>query len=205
MIESIIHWAQTLTDSWGYWGIFITQTLESALIPIPSEAVVTFGGFMASIGQLNIWFVILIATLANVVGSVISYYLGVYGGRPILEKYGKYVLIPQNYLERMDGLFENHKRKVAFIARLLPGIRTISSLIIGSGRMNFGIFLWYTLWGSLIWNGVLGYAGYVFGENWELFSPYFKRFEIAILILVLGVIIWFIWHRVSAIKKENNN
>ncbi|MFH1769135.1 MAG: DedA family protein [Parcubacteria group bacterium] len=204
IIDAVVDWGTTMTETWGYLGIFITQSLESVMIPIPSEVVLPLGGFMSSIGEMNLWMLILVATLANLVGSIVAYVIGVKGGRPILERYGKYVLITHHEIERMENLLEHHGRKVAFIARLLPGIRTFSSLIIGSVRMRFWTFFWYTLAGSVIWNGVLAYIGFALGEQWEDIHIYFRKFEIVILVLVVIAVAWFIIHRIRIIRKEEN-
>lgn len=205
VLEFLISWGRDLAESSGYMGLFITQTLESALIPIPSEVVVPLGGFMASVGKLNLGLVIFWVTVGNFVGCMASYILGYQGGRPLLERYGKYLLISKNEIDHMDTLFAKHGSLVAFVSRLLPGVRTFSSLIIGSGKLAIEKFMIYTILGSLIWNGILAYIGYALGSRWETFGPIYRKFEIVILGAVLIFIIVFVAKRINTIRNENRS
>jgi membrane protein DedA with SNARE-associated domain len=189
IIESVIIWAMGLIEKTGYLGIFITQTLESAAIPIPSEVVLPFSGFLTSSGHLNFGLVVSIATVGNLIGATAIYLVGLYGGRPILEHYGKYVLITQESIAKVDRWIESYGSETAFFSRLLPGVRTFSSLVIGATKMNFGKFLLYTFLGSLMWNLPLTYIGFVAGENWDFLRPYFHKFELAIAALFILIIV----------------
>ena len=142
IIEQIISWALALVSKFGYGGIFFTMMLESAAIPIPSEVVLPFSGFLASSGRLNFWLVVFVATLANLAGSTILYWVGFFGGQPILEKYGKYALIHRDDIQKLDRWLKKYGAKLAFVSRLLPGIRTFSSIVLGTGRLNFNKFFW---------------------------------------------------------------
>lgn len=200
-IEQIIVWALGLVSKFGYGGIFFTMMLESAAIPIPSEVVLPFGGFLASSGQLNFWLVVLVATLANLVGSLILYWIGFFGGQPILERYGKYVLIHRDDLAKLGYWLGKYGAKLAFVSRLLPGVRTFSSVVLGAGRLNFNSFFWYTLSGSFIWNLPLTYAGLIMGENWNLLRPYFHKFDLIIAALIVVAVILFIFKHVHRFRK----
>jgi membrane protein DedA with SNARE-associated domain len=200
IIEQIIVWALGLVSQFGYGGIFLTQALESAAIPIPSEVIVPFGGFLASSGSLNFWLVVLAATLANLTGGAATYFIGLRGGRPLIERYGKYVLIHPDDVSKIDGWVNRYGAQAAFFSRLLPGVRTFSSLIIGAGRVNFNKFFWYTLFGSFLWNLPLAYAGFVAGNNWDFLRPYFHKFELAILAAIIIGIILFIFKHVRKFK-----
>lgn len=204
-IEQVIVWAIGLIDRFGYSGIFLTMTLESAAIPIPSEVILPFGGFLVSSGRLNFWLVILAATSANLVGSIIIYYVGFFGGKPLLEKYGKYLLIHRDDVLKMDFWLKRHGARIAFFSRLLPGIRTFSSLVIGAGKVNFNKFFWYTFAGSLVWNLPLTYLGFSAGNNWDFLRPYFRKFEAVILALFVIGIILFIFRHFHRIKKLNRH
>lgn len=188
-------------DKFGYGGIFFTMTLESAAIPIPSEVVLPFGGFLASSGRLDFWLVILAATAANLTGAIAIYFVGLFGGRTILERYGKYVLISRESIARMDHWLEHYGAQTAFFSRLLPGVRTFSSLVIGAGKVNFNKFFWYTLTGSFIWNFSLTYVGFVAGNNWDFLRPYFRKFELVILAAILIAVIVFVFRQVHKLRR----
>ncbi len=196
LLEKIIIWAVALVAKFGYGGIFLTMALESALLPVPSEVVLPFAGFLSSSGQLNFWLVVLIASLANLAGSVALYLVGIYGGRVLLKKYGHYFFIHEAEITKVERWMRHYQGKVAFFSRLLPGVRGFSSLIIGAGGVGFKKFFWYTLFGSLIWNFWLAYAGYVAGNHWDWLGPYFRKFEWLIgAVIFIGVILFFIKHR----------
>jgi membrane protein DedA with SNARE-associated domain len=204
-IEQIISWAVGLVEKFGYWGIFFTMTLESAAIPIPSEIVLPFGGFLASSGHLYFWLVVFVATLANLMGATVIYFVGLFGGRIVLERYGKYVFVSADSISRMDSWLERYGAHTAFFSRLLPGIRTFSSLIIGAGRVSFGKFFAYTLAGSFLWNLPLAYAGFVAGKNWDFLRPYFQKFEVAILAAILIIVILFVFRQIHKFRKFNKH
>jgi membrane protein DedA with SNARE-associated domain len=197
LIEKIATWAVELIAKTGYTGLFVTMALESAAIPIPSEVVVPFGGFLASEGRFNFAWVVLVVTLANLTGSMLLYFAGVFGGRPLLERYGKYVLIHRADIEKMDFWLQKYGKRVAFFSRLLPGMRTFSSIVIGAGGIKFPIFFWYTLIGSLVWNLLWAYAGYLAGANWNQFQPYVRKFDFLIIFLIAAGIIYFVWRHIK--------
>ncbi len=201
IVEQIISWAMGLVDKFGYWGIFFTMALESAAIPIPSEVVLPFGGFLASSGHLHFWLIVFVATLANLTGAVVIYFVGLFGGRAVLERYGKYVFISAESVLRMDNWLERYGAHTAFFSRLLPGVRTFSSLIIGAGRVNFGKFFGYTLAGSFLWNFPLVYAGLIAGKNWDFLRPYFQKFELVILAAILIVVILFVFRQIHKLRR----
>ena len=188
-------------EKFGYWGIFFTMTLESAAVPIPSEIVLPFGGFLASSGHLNFWFVVFAATLANLMGATVIYFIGLFGGRIILERYGKYILVSAESISRMDRWLKHYGAHTAFFSRLLPGVRTFSALIIGAGRVSFGKFFGYTLAGSFLWNLPLAYVGFVAGKNWNFLRPYFQKFELVILAAILVVVILFVFRQIHKLRK----
>lgn len=202
IIELIVSWAMGLVQHFGYAGIFVTQMLESVLIPIPSEVVLPFGGYLASIGTLNLWLVVIVASAANLVGATIAYYLGHFGGRPLLERYGKYLLIFPSDIQKVDALVMRRGRLVALISRVLPGVRTFSSLIIGSFQIPFGTFLLYTFVGSFIWNLPLAYAGYKVGEHWNFLRPYFHKLEYLIIAAIIILIVVFIRYQLKKMHRQ---
>jgi membrane protein DedA with SNARE-associated domain len=196
LIEIIVTWTLDVIETFGYYGIFFTQTLESIAFPIPSEIVLPFSGYLATTGTFSFWSVVIVATLANLLGSIIGYYIGATGGRYLLEKYGKYILISSDSIAKMDSLLQRRGELVAFIARMLPGIRTFSSIIIGSGKMRYSVFFWYTILGSFIWNLGLAYVGYKVGEEWNILQPYFHKIEIVIGVAIIGFVAWYVYTNV---------
>ncbi|AFD00717.1 putative membrane-associated protein [Methanocella conradii HZ254] len=175
----------------GYVGIFILMTLESACMPVPSEIVMPFSGFAVQRGELNFFLVGLAGSMGCLAGSVLSYVVGYYGGRPLLEKYGKYVLINEHEIRMADRWFNRYGDKVVFIARLLPIVRTFISLPAGVARMDFKKFSVYSFVGSVPWCFALAYAGVVLGESWTMLEGYWIYFDIATMLGVAGVLAYF--------------
>ena len=205
IVETIIGWALGLVSRFGYGGIFFTMTLESMGVPIPSEIIVPFGGFLASRGEVEFWIVVAGVTLANLAGSLIFYTIGFWGGRPAVEKYGKYVLIHKDEIEKTDAWFRQHGAIVAFFSRLLPGVRTFSSIILGAGKLNLKKFFWFTLAGSFLWNLPLAYIGLKAGDNWNLLRPYFHRFENIVAALIILGVVFFVFKHVHRARRFNRH
>ncbi len=201
LIQIVVTWATNIISNFGYGGLFLTMALESAAIPIPSEVVVPFSGFLASKGQLNFWVVVIVATIANLSGAIVIYYIGFFGGEPFLEKYGRYFLIHRDDISKLDSWLSRHGAKLAFLSRLLPGIRTFSSIVIGVGKVNLSKFIWYTLAGSFVWNFALAYIGFTAGNKWDLLRPYFRKFDMLILTVIIIGIILFIFKHIHKFKK----
>jgi membrane protein DedA with SNARE-associated domain len=204
LLEQIISWALAIIAKFGYGGLFVTMGLESALIPIPSEVVLPFCGFLASSGKMNLWLVVIVATLANLVASILIFYVGYFGGRPLVRKYGKYVFIHEDDIERMDNWVGKNGEKVAFFSRLLPGVRGFSSLVLGVTKINFKKFFIFTFLGSFVWNLPLAYIGFITGKNWNLLHPYFQKFEFVILGLIIIALAIFIYKHIGRFRKQSN-
>jgi len=171
----------------GYLGIFITMTLESAGIPIPSEVVVPFAGYLSIRGDLDFITVVAVSTVANLVGSLVLYFVGIYYGRLFVIKYGKYLLLEERHLSYVEELFMKYGSVITFVGRITPGVRTYISIVAGMGRMKLFPFTVYTIVGSLIWNWVLTYIGVLLGENWESIVPYLDMVAlVALVVLVVG-------------------
>ena len=151
----------------GYAGIFGLMLLESALIPIPSEIIMPFSGFLAAGSRLDPVGVVLAGSLGNLAGSILTYFLGLKVGRAFVLKYGRYVLFRKHHLELTERWFQKYGDKMSFVGRLLPAIRTYVSLPAGLGLTNFKKFVAYTFAGSLIWNSLLTSVGMQLGSNWK--------------------------------------
>jgi len=177
----------------GYFGITVLMTLESACIPVPSEIIMPFSGFLVFEGRFALWLVVVWGTIGNLIGSIIAYLIGFYGGRPLFKKWGRYLLISSGDLERADRWFRKYGQPAVFFGRLLPIIRTFISLPAGLSRMNFKKFSFYTLAGSLPWSFALTYAGLIMGRNWSALEVFFKKFDLVIGGLIIFLIAWWLW------------
>ena len=172
ILRPIVESITSIISTMSYPGIFFLMILESALIPIPSEIIMPFSGFLASTGKLSSVGVVLSGTFGNLVGSILTYYLGINVGRAFLIKYGRYVFFKKEHLELTENLFKRYGDKVSFVGRLLPGIRTYVSLPAGIGKTKFTKFVIYTFLGSIIWNSMLTYVGMKLGSNWKNIDKY---------------------------------
>jgi len=173
------------------------MAIESACIPLPSEIIMPFSGYLVSAGRFNLWLVGIAGAIGCVVGSVAAYWVGIKGGRPFLEKYGKYVLISHHDLDNADRFFRKYGDWSIFISRLLPVIRTFISLPAGIARMRFGRFVVLTFIGSLPWCLALAYVGKVMGENWEEIKFYFRQADIVIGILIVIAVVLFLYRHLK--------
>lgn len=179
----------------GYPGIVLLMAIESACIPLPSEIILPFSGYLVWTGRFNLWWVATMGALGCNVGSIVAYYVGAYGGRPLLFRYGKYVLISRREIEMADRWFENYGQWTVFFSRLLPVIRTFIALPAGVARMNFLKFNVFTFAGSWPWCYGLAYAGYKMGVHWPTLQIYFHQFDSVIgALLVAGIIAYIVWH-----------
>ncbi|HXK41103.1 MAG TPA: DedA family protein [Candidatus Paceibacterota bacterium] len=192
IISYISEWALAVIKETGYSGIFVLSALESAAIPIPSEVVIPFSGFLVIAGKFSLWGVVWVATLANLAGSIALFLIGRSGGRWFIEKYGRYFLIHKRDLDRADIWFEKHGIKAVFFSRMLPVVRTFISLPAGIARMNILKFSVFTFLGALPWNFTLAFIGYKAGENWNLLHNYFRKANIFIVLLIVVLIVWYI-------------
>lgn len=208
MIQTLVDWLVTAIETLGYPGVAVAVFLESFFAPIPSELILPFSGFVASTGSLNIYLVILIATFAAYLGSLPFYLLGRWGKRYVylfLEKVGKYLFISQEDVDRVFVLFNRHGNKLVLFGRLVPIVRTLISFPAGVADMNFMLFSAYTLLGSLLWNILLTYAGFVLGDNWGVVGEWLSKYEtVIIVVFVLAVVLYVargIYKRVNRVES----
>lgn len=206
MIEAIISvlaefiiWGINLM---GYSGVALMMAIESACIPLPSEIIMPFSGYLVSTGKFTLWGVSLAGAIGCVLGSAVAYWIGYYGGRPAAEKYGKYILVTHHDLDIADNFFKKYGNAAVFIARLLPVIRTFISLPAGIAKMNFSKFIVYTFLGSLPFCYLLAYIGKKLGDNWDTLGVYFHKFDAVIGILILIGIIWFVKRHLNIRNRD---
>jgi len=205
MINALIHFlgniAMSIINTLGYSGTALAMAIESANIPLPSEIIMPFSGFLVSTGQFTFWGVILAGTIGGTLGSLASYALGFYGGekvvRKLIKKYGKYLLIYEYELDEAEHWFKKHGQLVTFTARLLPVIRTFISLPAGISKMEVKKFTFFAALGTFIWCIPLTYLGKILGDNWNTLGQYFHKFDIAIVVLGLLVVIWYVYHKLK--------
>lgn len=209
MISNIIEWlgsiAHSLIEAGGYLGLFFGMLLESLNIPLPSEALMTFAGALVADGEFAFWGVVIVGTLGNLAGSIINYYIGMYGGRPFVERYGKYFLVHHSDLDVADRWFAKYGLAAVFFARMMPIVRTFISLPAGISRVPIVPFSIATFFGCLLWSILLTWVGYEFGKNYEeVFKPLMQKFEILIaLVIVIGVV-WYVRRHIKLVRKHGS-
>lgn len=186
----------------GYGGIVLLMAIESACIPLPSEIIMPFSGYLVFTGEMQLWAVALAGAVGCVLGSIPAYYLGACGGRPLLERYGKYVLISHHDLDLADRWFQRHGEITIFVGRLLPVIRTFIAFPAGVSRMPMGRFIIYTFVGSWIWCWALAWIGMKLGEHWNTLGVYFHRFDALIGVVLLAAVVWYVRRHFSRGKSK---
>lgn len=207
MIEKILHslaaFVIWVISTGGYGGVMLLMAIESACIPLPSEVIMPFSGYLVFTGRFNLFWVATAGAIGCNLGSVLAYEVGAYGGRPLIEKYGKYILLNAHDLEIADKFFQRWGSATVFIGRLLPVIRTFIALPAGIAKMPRVRFHVYTFLGSWPWCFMLAYVGLKLGENWNTLGKYFHEFDAIIAaFLALGVA-WFLWsHWKNRVKEK---
>jgi membrane protein DedA with SNARE-associated domain len=186
MLDPILNAIKDGVASWGYVGVMVMMAIESANIPLPSEAIMPTAGILVQQGKMNIHLAALAGAIGCVLGSIPSYFLGLYGGRPFLEKYGRYLLLRPKDLEYADSWVDRFGDITFFICRMLPVVRTFISFPAGVLKAHFGMFLAFTFIGSLIWCYFLTWVGIKFGENMEMFTGLWHKFDLAIVLFVVA-------------------
>jgi membrane protein DedA with SNARE-associated domain len=195
MVNSVVQWCTHLIGSWGLWGVFFLMVLESACIPVPSEAIMLFAGFSVSQGKMSLFGIAAAGVAANVVGSWISYWVGLYGGRPFVDRYGKYVLLSHHKLDVAERWFDRYGAPAVFFSRMLPIVRTFISLPAGMARMRFWRFTLYTFVGCVPWVLMLGFVGEKVGQNWEHIQKRLHYLDYAVIVAVVALFVWLVMRR----------
>ncbi len=204
--EKIAALAVTILDSTEYVGAWLLMTLESMIAPVPSEAVMPFVGFQVADGKWELWPAIFATSLGSITGSLLSYWMGAYGGRPVVLKIGKYLLLNVHDLEMTERYF--HRRQglyTVFIARFIPVVRHFISIPAGVGHMPLLPFLLVTLAGATVWNSFLLFCGMQLRDNWTLMQRYSHQVDIAIVIVGVIAIVWFVRMRLAQKRRAAFN
>jgi membrane protein DedA with SNARE-associated domain len=201
-IDPILQAIKETVASWGYLGVLLMMAIESANIPLPSEAIMPTAGILVQQGKMNIHLAALAGALGCLVGSIPSYFLGLYGGRPFVKKYGRYFLIKEKDLDHADSWVRKYGDATFFVCRMLPVVRTFISFPAGVLKANFGMFCAFTFIGSLAWCYFLTWVGIKFGENMEAFTSIWHKFDIAIVLIVLLGVGLYLYHHLRPEKSQ---
>jgi len=195
MLENLVQWGINLIlniiSSTGYAGIFFLMLLESAVMPVPSEIIMPFAGYLVWKGGMNLWLVVAAGTVGNLAGSLIAYAVGLWLGRAFILKYCKYILLNKEHIFLAEKWFKKYGAKAIFISRLLPVVRTVISLPAGVAKMDLKKFVVYTLVGSLPWCYALTYVGVWFGNGWENVYKFGHYVDAAVVVGVVFLIAWY--------------
>lgn len=200
IITVLSHFIVVVISALGYGGVVLLMAIESACIPLPSEIIMPFAGYLVSTGEMNLWGVAIAGAVGCVLGSLVAYWVGMYGGRPFIEKYGRYILLSRHDLDIADRWFAKYGEVIVFVSRLLPAIRTFIAFPAGVARMNLTRFVIYTFAGSLPWCLGLAYVGQKLGEQWDKdprLKMWFHRFDFLIGIAGVLFVAWWIWRHVK--------
>ena len=191
----------------GWPGVVAMMAVESAAIPFPSELIMPLAGWLLIQAEgRSAWYLLLAGfygALGNLLGSWVAYWVSLKAGRPLLLKYGKYVLITPEEVERAEAWFSRYGDWAVFLARLLPVVRTFISVPAGLARMDLWKFSVYTFAGSFPWSLGLAYGGYVLGENWEQLRAMMRPFDLPVLLLIAAAACWFLWRRIRAVRAQS--
>lgn len=199
LTTAVSNFAVKCLDVTGYFGAGLLMALESMIAPVPSEAVMPFVGFLVADGSWNLWLAIGVTSLGSLVGSLISYLMGYYGGKPVVLKVGRYLLLNPHDLVITEKFF--HRRGgllTVFISRFVPVVRHLISIPAGIGRMPLLPFLVVTLVGATLWNTFLLLCGMKLREHWQVVQTYSHQIDLVVGVLLLGGVGWFLKSRFSA-------
>ena len=185
----------------GYGGIVLLMAIESACIPLPSEIILPFSGYLVFRGELTLWLVAVAGAVGCVLGSLLAYWVGAWGGRPLVEKYGRYILVSRHDLDLADRWFARRGDIIILIGRLLPLVRTFIAFPAGVARMPLVKFILYTFVGSLIWCWALAWVGLRLGRRWDTLGPWFHRFDALIAVVILLGAAWYVWRHLHNLRR----
>lgn len=198
---NIGEFAINLISNYGYFGMFLGMVLEAVIIIIPSEAILATGGILASQKIFTLLGAFLTGLLGSVFCAIIIYYMGYFGGKAFVKKYGKYFFMKEEDIEKSDSWYQKYGLLAALIGRNFPIIRTLISLPIGIMRLSFTKFLIYTIIGSIPWTFAFVYFGYTLGNNWTIINEYVQKLKVPIKILIALLIVSYLYKKITQLKK----
>lgn len=204
MIEQLISWVNSVILAIGYPGIMFFMFLESTMMPIPSEIIMPFAGWLVAQGKLSFWLVAVLSAVSSLLGSIFSYYIGYYGRIPLIKKWGHYVLLDEDRLKWTQNWFKKRGEITIFISRFIPVVRHLISLPAGIGKMHKLKFCIYTILGALIWNTILLFAGFYLGANYILIHKYSSIIDVIVVVLIAIAVVYYVWHFVKLMKKRKS-
>lgn len=201
ILAELAHGIIVTISTLGYGGIVLLMAIESACIPLPSEIIMPFAGYLCGphgehVARLNLWVVATVGALGCNLGSAVAYWIGAYGGRPAIARYGRFVLLNQRDVDHAERFFHRYGSATVIVARLLPVVRTFIALPAGIAKMPQGKFHLYTFLGSWPWCFVLAYAGMRLGQAWDTnpqFRALYHRFSLGVEVLLVAAVVWFVW------------
>lgn len=191
MVEHLAHYFTYAIEQLGYFGAAALMALESMIAPVPSELVMPFVGFLVAEGKFSAVAAIAATSLGSIIGSLVSYAMGYWGGRPLVLRVGKYLLLNREHLEWTENWFARHGSWTIFVSRFIPVVRHLISIPAGLGRMKLASFCLYTVIGATLWNSFLLWCGYHLRQNWMLVERYSKVLDIGVLVVLVAGGLWF--------------
>jgi len=189
-LEQISQAFLNFIDAWGYLAVVILMAMENACIPVPSELILGFAGYLVSAERITFTGAMIAGMVGGMVGSIFAYVVGATGGRKFVDKYGKYFLIKKSHVDLAQKWFDKYGIRAVFFSRMLPVVRTFISLPAGFARVNFKQFLFYTFAGSLPWTALILWAGVLLGDNWEYLLEIGHEFSLLFIVVSVVIIAW---------------
>ena len=189
-MEQISQAFLTFIDSWGYFAVAILMAMENACIPVPSELILGFAGYLVSAERMTFTGAMIAGMIGGMAGSIFAYVVGATGGRKFVDKYGKYFFIKKSHVDLAQNWFDKYGIRAVFFSRMLPVVRTFISLPAGFAKVNFKQFLFYTFAGSLPWTALILYGGVLLGDNWEYLLEVGHKFSAAFIVVSVAIIAW---------------
>ncbi len=199
---TLAFYAERAIHAIGYPGVFLAMTAESMFLPMPSEAVMPFTGFLVADGVFSLPVVLVVAVLGSIVGSLISYFIGAWGGRPFVNKFGKYVLLDQRDLDATERFFNRRGEAAIFVSRFIPVVRHLISLPAGAARMNLWKFSVFTILGAGLWDAFLAVAGFYLKDHWSRIMHYSHLIDAVVVVLLLALIVWYVYRHIRRLAID---
>ncbi len=194
-MEQISQFFLSFIDSWGYFAVAILMAMENACIPVPSELILGFAGYLVSAERMTFTGAMIAGMIGGMIGSIFAYFVGATGGRKFVDKYGKYFFVKRSHVDLAQKWFDKYGIRAVFFSRMLPVIRTFISLPAGFARVNFKQFLFYTFAGSLPWTALILWAGIMLGDNWEYLLEIGHEFSLLFVIVSVLIVAWLYFRR----------